>query len=109
MTIRYRVDTDVIYHDQTDTSFAIGSLSEHTMATATSALTVAGTASTAAVQIVGSGPLSTMAVKNTGTAVLRLAGAIDVPAGRVAVVPTTATITVAAVAGTASYTALWIG
>ncbi len=109
MTIRARVDTDIIYHDSTDTSFNIGSLSEHTISTATSALTIAGTASTAAVQIVGSGPLSTLAVKNTGATVLRLAGAIDVPAGRLAVIPTTSTITVSAPSGTGSYTALWIG
>jgi len=109
MTIRYRIDTDVIYHDSTDTTFNIGSLSEHAMATATSALTITGTAATSAVQIVGSGPLSTLTVKNTGNAVLRLAGAIDVPAGRVAVIPTTATITVSAPGGSGSYTALWIG
>lgn len=109
MTIRARIDTDVIYHDATETSFNIGSLSEHTMATATTALTITGTASTSAVQIVGSGPLSTLAVKNTGTTVLRLAGAINVPAGRLAVIPTTATITVSAPSGTGSYTALWIG
>lgn len=109
MTIRARIDTDVIYHNTTDTTFSIGSLSEHSMATATSALTISGTATTSAVQIVGSGPLSTLAVKNTGTTVLRLAGAIDVPAGRVAVIPTTATITVSTPSGSCPYTALWIG
>lgn len=109
MTIRARVDTDVIYHDATDTSFNIGSLSEHSLATVTSATTISGTAATSAVQIVGVPPLSTLAVKNTGTTVLRLAGAIDVPAGRLAVIPTTATITVSAPGGSGSYTALWIG
>ena len=109
MTIRARVDTDVIYHDATDTSFNIGSLSEHSLATVTSAKTITGTAATSAVQIVGVLPLSTLAVKNTGTTVLRLAGAIDVPAGRLAVIPTTATITVSAPSGSGSYTALWIG
>lgn len=109
MTIRARIDTDVIYHDSTETVFQIGSLSEHILSTPTVVSTISGTASTAAVQIVGSGALSTLAVKNTGSGFLRIAGSIDVPAGRVAVVPTTATITVSAVAGTASYTALWIG
>lgn len=109
MTIRARVDTDVIYHDSTDTVFQIGSLSEHTISTVTAASTISGTVATSAVSIVGSGPLSTLAVKNTGAGVLRLAGAIDVPAGRVAVIPTTATITVSAPGGTGSYTALWIG
>lgn len=109
MTIRARVDTDIIFHDTTDSTFTIGSLSEHTMNTATSALTIAATVGTSATQIVGSGPLSTLAVKNTGSGYLRLAGAINVPSGRVAVIPTTATITVAAVAGAGSYTAIWVG
>lgn len=109
MTIRARTDIDVIFHDVTDAALTVGSMSEHTMVTATSASSISGTVTTAAVQIVGSGPLSTLAVKNTGTTVLRLAGAIDVPAGRVAVIPTTATITVAATGGSGSYSALWIG
>lgn len=109
MTIRARIDTDVIYHDSTETVFQIGSLSEHTLSTPTVAQTISGTATTAAVQITGSGSLTTLAVKNTGSGALRLAGAIDVPAGRVAVIPTTATITVSAVGGTGSYTAIWIG
>ena len=109
MTIRARIDTDVIYHNTSDTTFTIGSLSEHSMSAATSALTISSTAATTAVQIVGSGPLSTLAVKNTGTTVLRLAGAIDVPAGRLAVIPTTVTITVSAPSGSGSYSALWIG
>lgn len=109
MTIRYRVDSDVIYHDATDTTLSIGSLSEHTMATATTAMTIAATVGTSSTQIVGGGPLSTLAVKNTGGVALRLADAITVPAGRLAVIPTTATITVSAAAGQGSYTAVWIG
>jgi hypothetical protein len=109
MTIRARIDTDVIYHNSSDTTFVIGSLSEHLVTAPTSALTISATAATSAVQIVGSGPLSTLAVKNTGATVLRLAGAIDVPAGRVAVIPTTATITVSAPSGSGSYSAVWIG
>jgi hypothetical protein len=61
------------------------------------------------VQITGTTPLSSLVVKNTGTGVLRLAGAIDVQAGRVACLPVTATITVSAPAGNGSYTALWMG
>lgn len=109
MTIRARVDTDVIFHDSTETVFEIGSLSEHTIATVTSASTISGTVATAAVTIVGSGPLSTLAVKNTGNSVIRLAGVIDVPAGRLAVIPTTSTLTVSAPSGAGSYTAVWIG
>jgi hypothetical protein len=109
MTLRARVDTDVIFHNQGTTSFTVGALSEHTMGTATSCSTVAGTVGTAAVTIVGATPVSTIAVKNTGTGVLRLAGAIDVPAGRVAVIPTTATFTLSAPSGTGAYSVVWVG
>lgn len=109
MTIRARVDTDVIFHDSTDTVFRVGSLSEHTLTSPTTAAAVTASATTTAVAIVGSGPLSTLAVKNTGNSVIRLAGSIDVPAGRVAVIPTTATITVSAPGGSGSYSAVWIG
>lgn len=109
MTIRARVDTDVIFHDSTDTVFQIGSLSEHLLTTPAAASATTAVATTTAASIVGSGSLSTLAVKNTGTTVLRLAGAISVPAGRVAVIPTTATITVASVGGTGTYSAVWIG
>lgn len=109
MTVRTRIDTDVIFHDTNGSTFTVGSLSEHLSATPANAAMVSGSVGTAAVQIVGTGPLSTLAVKNTGSGVLRLAGAVDVAAGRVAVLPVTATITVAAVTGTGSYTAVWVG
>jgi hypothetical protein len=109
MTTRARIDTDVIYHDSSDTTFTVGSVSEHLVQTPTVVLTITGTCSTTAAQIVGSGALSTLAVKNTGAGVLRLAGAIDVAAGRVAVLPTTATVTVSAPGGSGSYTAVWLG
>ena len=44
-----------------------------------------------------------------GSQALRIAGAINVSAGRVAVLPVTATVTVASVSGQGSYTALWVG
>lgn len=109
MTTKARIDIDAIYHDTGESTFTVGSLSEHTSSTPTSALTISGTAATSAVQIVGSGPLSTLVVKNTGNGALRLAGAVDVAPGRVAVLPVTATITVAAPSGSGSYTALWVG
>lgn len=40
---------------------------------------------------------------------MELAHAITLPAGRVAVIPTTATITVAASSGTGTYSCLWLG
>jgi hypothetical protein len=109
MTIRARTDLDVIFHDSSDTTMVIGALSEHTMGTATTAISVAGTVATSVVSIVGSGPLTTLAVKNTGNSVLRLGGSIDVPAGRLAVIPTTVTLTVSAPSGSGSYAALWVG
>lgn len=109
MSKRARVDIDAVYHDAGENSISIGSLSEHIAPTLVTALTVSGTAGTAPVQIVGATPLSTLVVKNTGTGVLRLAGSIDVAAGRVAVLPVTATITVSAPAGAGSYTAVWMG
>jgi hypothetical protein len=109
MSIRARIDVDAVYHDASDTSLTVGVLSEHISPSLTSAQTINATVGTSAVQIVGSTPLSTLVVKNTGTGVLRLAGSINVSAGRVAVLPVTSTITVSAPAGSGSYTALWMG
>lgn len=109
MTIKARIDIDAVYHDVDDTSLTIGSLSEHISPSLTSSQTINGSVGTTAVQIVGTTPLSTLVVKNTGTSVLRLDGSFNVAAGRVAVLPVTATITVSAPSGTGSYTALWMG
>lgn len=109
MTVKARIDIDAVYHDSSDTSLTIGTLSEHLSPSLTTAQTINGSVGTAAVQIVGVTPLSTLVVKNTGSGVLRLAGSVDVAAGRVAVLPVTAPITVSAPSGTGSYTALWMG
>lgn len=109
MTVRARIDIDAVYQDASDTSLTVGTISEHISPPLTTAQTISGTAGTAAVQIVGATPLSTLVVKNTGSSVLRLAGSINVPAGRVAVLPVTATITVSAPSGMGVYTALWMG
>ena len=109
MTARARVDIDAVYQSGDDSTLTIGNLSEHISANLTSALTVSGNVGTATVQIAGTTPLSTLVVKNTGNGTLRLAGSVDVAAGRVAVLPTTATITVSAPSGSGSYTALWMG
>jgi hypothetical protein len=109
MTIRARIDIDTVYQNATDTSLSIGTLAEHLSPSLTTAQTITGSVGTAAVQISGSTPLSTLVVKNTGNSVLRLAGGVDVAAGRLAVLPVTATITVAAPSGSGSYTALWMG
>jgi len=109
MTSRARVDIDAVYHAGDERSLTVGSLSEHISPSLTVAQTVTASVGTAAVQIIGATPLSTLVVKNTGSGTLRLAGSIDVAAGRVAVLPVTATITVSAPAGGGSYTALWMG
>lgn len=109
MTVKARIDVDVVFHDSSDSTMTVGSLSEHLMHSPAAAAATTGTCGTSAVTIVGSGSLSTLAVKNTGTNALRLAGAIDVPAGRLAVVPTTATITVQGVGGNGAYSCIWVG
>jgi hypothetical protein len=109
MTAKARIDIDAVYQSGDDSTLTIGNLSEHISPALTSAITVSGSVGTAAIQIVGVTPLSTLVVKNTGSSVLRLAGSVDVAAGRVAVLPTTATITVSAPSGIGSYTALWMG
>jgi hypothetical protein len=109
MTVKARIDIDAVYHDSDSNSLTIGALSEHIAPSLTTAQTINGSVGTAAVQIVGSTPLTTLVVKNTGSSVLRLAGSVDVAAGRVAVLPVTTAITVSAPSGTGSYTALWMG
>ena len=109
MTVRARIDVDAVYHDASDSSLTIGNLAEHLSPTLTSAQTINGSVGTASVQIVGTTPLSTLVVKNTGASVLRLAGSINVSAGRLTVLPVTATITVSAPSGSGTYTAIWMG
>lgn len=109
MTVRARIDVDAVYHDVDDSSLTVGVLSEHISPSLTTAQTINGSVGTAAVQIVGATPLSTLVVKNTGASVLRLAGSVNVSAGRLAVLPVTATITVSAPSGSGTYTALWMG
>lgn len=109
MSIRTRIDTDIVYQDGDATTITVGSLSEHLAPAATVAQATTASVGTAAVQIVGTAPLSTLAVKNTGTSVLRLAGSIDVSPGRLAVLPVTATITVSAPSGSGSYSCIWVG
>jgi hypothetical protein len=109
MTVRARIDVDAVYHDVSDSSLTIGNLAEHLSPALTAAQTINGSVGTAAVQIVGATPLSTLVVKNTGSSALRLAGSINVSAGRLAVLPVTATITVSAPSGSGTYTALWMG
>lgn len=109
MSIKARVDVSVVYHDNDGSTFTVGSLNDSRMTEPAVATSVTGTVGTSAVSIAGSGSLSTLAIKNTGNSVLRVAGAIDVSAGRVAVLPVTATVTVSAPSGSGAYSAVWVG
>lgn len=109
MTVRARVDVDVVFQDATATTLTIGSLSDHLAVAPTAAQAMTATCTTVAASITGPATLSTLVIKNTGSGPLRIAGAIDLTADRVAVLPTTATVTVAAVSGSGSYSCVWVG
>lgn len=110
MTLRAKLDIDLVTHDAGTATFVVNSLTEHSL-TAPNVVQYTGSATvgTSAVSISGPTVLSTLVVKNEGAQALRVAGAIDVQAGRVAVLPVTATVTVAAVTGQGTYSALWVG
>ena len=109
MSIEARVHADVVFHDKGASSFTLGTLSDHVFSTPANATILTGTATTQSASIAGSGPLTTLAVKNTGTEPIRLAGAITIRAGRMAILPVTATVTVATTASSSSYSAIWVG
>lgn len=109
MTARARIDVDVVFQDGDTNSITVGSLTEHIQPTITKAVASTGTVGTSSVSIVGTPPLSTLAVKNTGNGVLRLAGSVDVAAGRLAVLPVTATVSISAPAGNGTYSYIWVG
>lgn len=109
MTARVRIDVDVVYQQGDTATITVGALTEHLSPQIVGAQAISGTVGTTAVSIVGTPPLSTLAIKNTGSGSLRLAGAFNVTAGRLAVLPVTATITVASVSGPGSYSCIWVG
>lgn len=109
MTIRARIDVDAVFHDATANSITVGSLADHLAVSPGSAQMISGSVGTAAVAISGPSSLSTLVVKNVGASVLRLGGSINITAGRVAVIPTTSTITVSSPSGSGSYSCLWVG
>lgn len=109
MTVRARIDVDVVFHDTSESTLTVGSMAEHLAVAPSLATAITGTVGTSAVSISGAETLTTLAIKNTGTNVLRLGGAIDVPAGRLAVIPTTSAPTVAAVGGNGAYSCVWLG
>lgn len=108
MSVNSRLDVDLVYHDSSDTTFAVGVLSEHLASTAL-AVSATGTVGTSAVSVGSTGAMSTLAIKNSGSTVLRVAGALSIPAGRLAVLPITATTTIASQSGVGSYSLIWVG
>lgn len=110
MTLRSKLDVDLICHDSGTATFIVNSVSDHFLIEPNvMQYTGAATVGTAAISITGPTILSTLVVKNEGSTTLRLAGAIDVSVGRVTVLPVTATVTVASLSGQGSYSALWVG
>lgn len=108
MSVNSRLDVDLVFHDSSDTTFAVGVLSEHLASTA-AALSVSGTVGTSVISIGTTGTMSTIAIKNVGSSTLRVAGAVSIPAGRLAVIPTTASVSIASVSGVGSYSSIWVG
>lgn len=109
MSTQSRVDVDVIFHHSANSVFTVGSVTDHQRGSEP-CQSISATVGTSAVSLTTTlSSLSTVAVRNSGSTVLRLAGAINVPAGRVAVLPVTSTITVASVSGVGEYTAVCVG
>lgn len=110
MTLRSKLDIDLICHNAGTATFIVNSVSDHFLIEPNVVqFTGPATVGTSAISISGPTILSTLVVKNEGSTTLRLAGAIDVQTGRVTVLPVTATVTVASLGGQGSYTALWVG
>lgn len=113
MTLRAKLDVDLVCHDSGTATFVVSSLSDHFLTEPNAVQFTGGavpvTVGTSAVSISGPTVLTTLVIKNEGSQALRVAGAIDVQAGRVAVLPVTATVTVASVSGQGSYSSLWVG
>lgn len=113
MSLRSKLDVDLVCHNAGTATFVVNSLSEHSLVEPNAIQFTGGavpvTVGTSAVSISGPTVLTTLVIKNEGSQPLRVAGAIDIQAGRVAVLPVTATVTVASVSGQGSYSSLWVG
>tara|TARA_Y100001937_G_C7053852_1_gene300430 strand:+ start:173 stop:508 length:336 start_codon:yes stop_codon:yes gene_type:complete len=108
MSFRARVDIDVIYHELSDSSISIGSLSDHYLTNPTRCETVTDnvTSATEPITTLNMTTVSALALKNTGESTLRLEGCIDVTAGRLVILPVTELPTISAPSGTGSYKAV---
>jgi hypothetical protein len=110
MSFQARVDVDVVFHESSGSTFAVGSVDDHQFVEPAGCETLTGSVTSEAATLASSvGTLSTLAIKNTGSSVLRIAGVIDIAAGRVAVLPVTSAVTVEAPSGSGQYAAIWVG
>lgn len=109
MSFEARIHADVVFHERSASSFTVGSLSDHVFSEPTDAQIISGTAGDTAEDVPGQGSLTTLAIKNTGTEPIRVADGFDLAPGRMAVIPTTATVSVVATVAPSTYTAIWIG
>lgn len=115
MTLRAKLDLDIVCHDSGTATFTVNTMSEHSLASP-SAVKFAGgatpaTVGTAAVSVAGPAVVSTLVVKNEGTQPLLVAGmSAPIAAGRLAVLPITATsVSIASVTGQGAFSVLWVG
>lgn len=109
MSIEARVHAEIVYHDKGTATFTIGSVTDHIYATPTVAGVLTATATTVAANVPITGTVTTLGIKNTGSTPIRIGGVIPVSAGRLAILPVTATVSVGTTAGASSYTAVWLG
>lgn len=108
MSFQARIDIDVVYHETTEGTFSLGSIDEHLRQNPTRCETVTDTLTTAAEPITTQAltTVSMLAIKNTGSSIIRLEGSIDISAGRLAVLPVTELPSVSAPSGSGSYSAV---
>ncbi len=118
MTLRAKLDFDLVSHDAGTATFIVNTLSDHWLSTPSEVRFTGGatpaTVGTSAVTLVGptvSSAISTLVLKNAGSTPLRVAGMdAPIPAGRLAVLPFTASsVSIVSVSGQGSYTAMWVG
>lgn len=108
MSFNSRLDVDLVFHSSSTATFEVGVLSEHLASTA-AASSISGTVGTSAISVGSSASMSTLAIKNAGNTVLRVAGAISIPAGRLAILPVTSTVTISSASGVGTYSSIWVG
>lgn len=111
MSYEARVSVDVVFHNKGQNTFEVGYVSDHLsrLEGVCESITETVTADPEAVTATTASSLDTLAIKNSGSSDIVIGGVITVPAGRVAVLPTSTPVTVEAPSGIGEYTAIWVG